>query len=65
MSFPQSNNGFSDGATPINGGGTGTEAPDRNGLPDASTPVNGGGMDGQSPPAPAMPGPPAGQNTAN
>ncbi|KAK7734793.1 hypothetical protein SLS63_004213 [Diaporthe eres] len=36
-----------------------------NGLPDGSTPINGGGMDGQFPPAPAMQGPPAGQNSAN
>ncbi|KAH8788111.1 hypothetical protein F5883DRAFT_513879 [Diaporthe sp. PMI_573] len=36
-----------------------------NGLPEGSTPMNGGGMDGQPPPAPAMQGPPAGQNAAN
>lgn len=30
MSFPQNNNGPPDGSTPINGGGTGTEAPDEN-----------------------------------
>lgn len=65
MSFPQNNNGLPDGSAPINGGGTGTEAPDKIGLPDGSTPINGGGMDGQFPPAAAMQGLSAGQNTAS
>ncbi|POS72744.1 hypothetical protein DHEL01_v208866 [Diaporthe helianthi] len=39
----------------------------RNGMAGGSTsgPINGGSMDGQLPPAPAMQGPPAGQNAAN